>query len=67
MEKPQNSIFYKTRRLGNVRSHNRFRPPHPQFWHIFLPNEEQIEKTKNYFWESQKTQKKPKHFPKKNV
>ena len=39
-----------TRRLGNVRSHIRFRPRSStilRFWHNCLPNEEQIEKLKN--------------------
>ena len=43
-----------------------FDPAHPQIWHNCLPNEEQIEKHKNYFWESQKiqkTQRKPKENP----
>ena len=35
-----------TRRLGNVRWGSD--PAHPQFWHNCLPNEEQIEKPKNY-------------------
>ena len=44
-------------------------PAHPQFWHYCLPNEEPIEKPKDYFWESQKKQKTKKNqsiFQKKN-
>ena len=40
-------VFYSynwTRKLGNVRSHIKFRPAHLQLWQNCLPNEEQIEK-----------------------
>ena len=36
-------------------------PAHPQFWHNYLPNEEQIENPKIIFWESQKS---PSNFKK---
>ena len=36
-------------------------PAHPQFCNNCLSIDEQIEKPKNCFWESQKTQKNPKN------
>ena len=40
-------------------------PAYPQFWHNCLPNEEQIEKPKNYFLGNPKNPKKGKYFSKK--
>ena len=42
-------------------------PAHPQFWHNCLPNEEQIEKHKNYFFGNPKKLKKAQVFFKKKL